>query len=83
MCVEQAPRAILVRSCLGNWCAVVLVVAVAGTVPGVGLVQVVAEVGAGGAGGWCGTVFVFLQVVQTLWNLIMKNSISGSWIILL
>ena len=24
MCVEQASRAILVRSCLGNWCAVVL-----------------------------------------------------------
>ena len=35
--------------------------------------------GAGGAGGWRGTVFVFLQVVQTLWNLIMKNSISGNW----
>lgn len=91
MCVEQASRAILVRRCLGNWCAVVLVVAVAVTVPGVGLVRVVAEVGAGGfgagecgvgagvAGGWCGTVFVFLQVVQTLWNLIMKNSISGNW----
>ncbi len=91
MCVEQASRAILVRSCLGNWCAVVLVVAVAVTVPGVGLVRVVAEVGAGGCwcwgmwsecrwgGGWCGTVFVFLQVVQTLWNLIMKNSISRNW----
>ena len=107
MCVEQASGAILVRSCLGNWCTVVLVVAVAGTVPGVGLVRVVTEVGAGGywcwgmprwvqvdvgagecgvgaggaggAGGWCGTVFVFLQVVQTLWNLIMKNSISGNW----
>ena len=51
MCVEQASGAILVRSCLGNWCAVVLVVAVADTVPGVGLVRVVAEVGAGGY--WC------------------------------
>lgn len=73
------------------WCAVVFVVAVAGTVPGVGLVRVVAEVGAGGY--WCWGMcsgcrwdwwmvwnsFCIFQVVQTLWNLIMKNSISGNW----
>ena len=61
MCVKQAYRGILVRRCLGNWCAVVLVVAVAGTVPGVGLELVWSWTGAGDCRGGCRWMLV-------LWN---------------